>query len=544
MGVMHITEIPSSRPTSTNLDNYHKRDGQDVGFTMKAYGNGVMTTSNIGVQNTGDVEYHVEILVAGEKFTVVLDTGSSDLLVVPEVAGVKLKNSNTTSARATISFAAGSASGDLALANVQLGSYTVPQQLFLNVDQIRNFPDGIEGVLGMSLSRGVLSQSFNVSFGSDLATKSAGNFIENVFTQKSNDQDFFDILLGRSNDLDDVNEGRFMIGEHAPGFENIQSQPKLFRQSSQYWDVSMQSVTVNGIMKAAPKSNVNGTPAGNIVTVLDTGFSLPPLPPVMVDAIYSNFPGSVFFDDGAAGQWIIPCMSSANVTFTVGGQSFPIHPLDLTRIMSLPLPDLGNVTLCVNTFVRTVLDPTAFPIDGVLGDPFLRNAYVSYNSGDENQGPYAQLLSTTDPVQGYAEFTPARATALKSLPLEVEPSKIIKAMTVLANANTNTTSTSMSLNSTTAAVIGAVAEGDLAGDNISGLSSTVNRYGPVVIGLLAANLLVGLLLLIIGISAFLRGVISKGGKSRSVASTYAPVRFKDPENEDSTESKVFTNYSY
>ena len=61
------------------------------------------------------------------------------------------------------------------------------------------------------------------------------------------------------------------------------------------------------------------------------------------------------------------------------------------------------------------------------------------------------------------------------------------------------------------------------------LLGLVDKYGPVIVGLLAGNLLVGLLLCLIGLAACLRSRVRTGVQSRSINPSYAPVRVKDAE---------------
>lgn len=61
----------------------------------------------------------------------------------------------------------------------------------------------------------------------------------------------------------------------------------------------------------------------------------------------------------------------------------------------------------------------------------------------------------------------------------------------------------------------------------SKLTSLVEKYGPVVLGLLAGNVLIGLLLCILGLMTCLRVVVKSGVKIRSISPSYAPVRAKE-----------------
>ena len=65
---------------------------------------------------------------------------------------------------------------------------------------------------------------------------------------------------------------------------------------------------------------VSGVPNGKITAVLDSGFSLPLLPPEAVSFIYARIPGFVLMDgiDSYGIQWVVPCMGVADLSFTFG----------------------------------------------------------------------------------------------------------------------------------------------------------------------------------------------------------------------------------
>lgn len=64
------------------------------------------------------------------------------------------------------------------------------------------------------------------------------------------------------------------------------------------------------------------------------------------------------------------------------GFEYPVHPLDVTTVGTLEVPDangnLANTTVCYNTYQYTILiGPSFSGQDLVLGDSFLRNVYAS-----------------------------------------------------------------------------------------------------------------------------------------------------------------------
>ena len=53
----------------------------------------------------------------------------------------------------------------------------------------------------------------------------------------------------------------------------------------------------------------------------------------VVNAIYSDAKGAQLIPDPSTDGklWVVDCEAEINVTFKIGGQSYPIHPLDVTR---------------------------------------------------------------------------------------------------------------------------------------------------------------------------------------------------------------------
>ena len=217
------------------------------------------------------------------------------------------------------------------------------------------------------------------------------------------------------------------------------------------------------------------------------------------------------------------------------GQPYPVHPLDLTTPSIYTYTDNGvekNVTYCVNNYQYLNLDPSSFSgFDAILGDAFLRNVYASFDYGDydpttkKDGQPFAQLLSITKQDTAWAEFQSARATALKSLPPLIDPKTLlnIDSSSIATDTQTNDTKTDDG-SGAQVRVSGAVSDTD---GSDSDLTSLVKKYGPVVIGLLAGNLIVGLLLLFVGLAVCVKGVIKGGAKTRTMGSAYVPVSFKD-----------------
>lgn len=207
----------------------------------------------------------------------------------------------------------------------------------------------------------------------------------------------------------------------------------------------------------------------------------------------------------------------------------------------------------------------------LLGDAFLRNVYSLFDygnftgkKGDQVANAYAQVLPLTDLEAALADFRRSRSDALSQSPpeatveqirqlIEAEPTdentdsntsiarstvtvtpsaSALQATATTSNSFTTSYLLSSSVSSTPssgAPSAGAVVENALAGsdDDASDNTDTLsNIFGPVVIGLLSGNLLVGIVLCGIGLSVCVRKGASSG-VSRRTAPTYAPVRVKE-----------------
>lgn len=147
----------------------------------------------------------------------------------------------------------------------------------------------------------------------------------------------------------------------------------------------------------------------------------------------------------------------------------------------------------------------------------------SFDYGDydpvskKDSQPFAQLLSTTQQDASWTEFQSARTKTLAALPPIIDPAQLIKLAT---GASTDNSTANAQIRTS-----GAISGDD--GSSDSDLTSLVKRYGPLVVGLLAGNLLVGILLFFIGLVVCVKGVVRGGAKTRTMGSAYTSVSFKD-----------------
>ena len=253
----------------------------------------------------------------------------------------------------------------------------------------------------MAFDNANIFAALQMAWGQDAAGTLGRSPITNLFAMNESLPNNFDIQLGRPSGLGEVNTGTFIISGHASGFEDVTEVPKLPRVRPEHWSLLLDELRIDDEPFMFNKSSVPGVPPGKVIAVLDTGFSLPPLPKEAVDAIYSTIEGAEFYTSSFISAWVIPCNSSREVSFVFGyvpelvscccslistfphsGREYMVHPLDLSLLQTIPILDASgnekNVTVCFATYQYLSLDPTSFSgFDLILGDAFLRSVYAS-----------------------------------------------------------------------------------------------------------------------------------------------------------------------
>ncbi|KAG6334062.1 hypothetical protein ID866_5025 [Astraeus odoratus] len=375
------------------------------------------SSSNIlSVGNTQNSFYYTNITLGGRTISVMLDTGSSDLWVTGSVP-----NAQDTGKSLTLSYAVGNAAGDVYTAPFSMGSYSVDDQAFLLVTNTSTFStnihvEGYDGLIGLGPNSG--SSIYNKLSGS-----TGNNAINRIFQQHpSSTDDYITLMLSRRGDPGTNLTGQFTISETVPGFENITSMPQLpiemvykVTDEDQHWQVlTDKDVGVIGpdgqpieISSIVPKA-----PDGQLVAVLDSGFTLPQVPRSMSDAIYGRVQGAEWSASQQA--WLVPCGQLINVTFNFGGVSYPIHPLDVSS-SDFGVAFANGSPACLGTFQPI---SSAFSLlgeyDMILGMAFLRNAYTLINygnlvkDGSNTNSPFVQMLPLTNEATAVSDFIQVR----------------------------------------------------------------------------------------------------------------------------------------
>ena len=141
--------------------------------------------------------------------------------------------------------------------------------------------------------------------------------LSNIFDQNPTLPNSLDIHLQRSSDLEYTDKGLLLIGEHSKEHGDITKQPQLLTVTETRWTVEVDAIHLNGDSFSFNKSAIpalkNSTKLGGII---DSGSSNLILPYGIASAIFDQIPESIFVNED--GFWFVDCMSSANVSITMG----------------------------------------------------------------------------------------------------------------------------------------------------------------------------------------------------------------------------------
>lgn len=188
--------------------------------------------------------------------------------------------------------------------------------------------------------------------------------LNRIFVEKNVSSPSITLYLDRANGTVVSTAGMLTIDEVLPQYNNVTSYPKLMvktvhrlTDADQHWQVFTDAngiigpdgnnITLDSIVPSAPK--------GQLVAVLDSGFTYTQVPRYVSDAIYGRVPGAEF--DQKSQFWTVPCDALINVTFVFGGVKIPVHPLD-TSMANGTSACVGSVSLSYSS--HSVAEP--FPL--------------------------------------------------------------------------------------------------------------------------------------------------------------------------------------
>ncbi|KAL1747454.1 aspartic peptidase domain-containing protein [Schizophyllum fasciatum] len=356
-----------------------------------------------------DLIYMSDINVGGKDYVVQLDTGSSDLWIKGDT--YPLPNSDTSALSVNVTYGIGWCNGSIAFADIEFANISIHEQAFLDVSTAQSPALSYQ-------ANGILGLGFTSLSTIDYALNSTGSskgrsLLYNLFEDNPSEPNFISFLMQRSTDDTDDIEGTFTVGEYVDEYKDVQKQtaiPTFPKTAPNRWTVLVDYLFV-GDKAISPTTSVPNVQVNQAVALLDSGTSYTYAPDDIVDAIYKNVDGAKF--DSGLGQWVLPCDAEIDMALQIGGQVFPLHPLDVTPT------GLTDQSQCVGSFVPGSLTVAEGNFDWLIGDNFLRSVYSVYDFGDfDSNGkmgdPYVKMLSIVDPNDASKEFASQRNSTARS----------------------------------------------------------------------------------------------------------------------------------
>ncbi|XP_026706269.1 cathepsin D [Athene cunicularia] len=324
------------------------------------------------LKNYMDAQYYGEIGIGTppQKFTVVFDTGSSNLWV-PSVhchlldIACLLHHKYDASKSSTyvengtefaIHYGTGSLSGYLSQDTVTLGNLKIKNQIFgeaVKQPGITFIAAKFDGILGMAFPR--------------ISVDKVTPFFDNIMQQKLIEKNIFSFYLNR--DPTAQPGGELLLGGTDPKYYSGDfSWVNVTRKA--YWQVHMDAVDVaNGLTLCK----------GGCEAIVDTGTSLITGPTKEVKELQTAIGAKPLIK----GQYVIPCDKVSSlpvVTLTLGGK-----PYQLTGEQYVFKVSVQGETICLSGFSGLDVPPPGGPL-WILGDVFIGPYYTVFDRDNDSVG--------------------------------------------------------------------------------------------------------------------------------------------------------------
>ncbi|KAK4683562.1 hypothetical protein P7C73_g6681, partial [Tremellales sp. Uapishka_1] len=363
-----------------------------------------------------------------------VDLGSSDLWVASDncttsycksaPALFDASQSLDSGVNATLAFQEGSVAGDIYWEEIDIGGFGIGYQAFVSADDVENEDLGggdFSGLLGLALPAN--SVILDQIPGTTSSNPDGATFLDNLFGSGASapTERLFTLSLARREDVRTTS--LFSIGAISsdlcpspcsPSYAPIVAQPNLGVIGYLHWRVQVESISATTFSDAQSGQGATTTTISLGASQVDSGKNTPlavldsggveilvgyrPF----VDNIYKAYGVSVSSD----GNYYLPCTTQMALTFTIAGQQYPVHPLDMSWAYSGD--PSGATCLGAIQYSSTLGDAGDF----VLGSSFLKNVYSIFQYPDTNKEvlwqPKVGLISLTNASIASQDFYAVR----------------------------------------------------------------------------------------------------------------------------------------
>jgi hypothetical protein len=345
-----------------SMRDIHRQYGVERVVDIYGYKFGTVHPDPVVINDYQNAQYYGSILVGspGQNFTVIFDTGSSNLWVPsakctdcgshPKYDNSKSSSYVSNGTVFAIQYGSGPVSGFVSQDNVTVGDLVVKNQLFAEVTEVKG--------LGLAYALGKFDGILGLAFPS-ISVNHIPPVFESMYQQGLLDQNLFSFDLGKA----DGQPGELVIG----GIDTSKYTGQLTYvplSNETYWALALDGVFVGG-------SSI--TTAHRVI--IDSGTSLLAGPTKDVEALAAKV--------GAKKSWInpqeytVPCSSISSlpkIEFKFGGQTFELAGSDYV---------INAGIMCL--FGVVGIDVPAEPL-WIAGDIFMRKYYTVFDYGNRQMG--------------------------------------------------------------------------------------------------------------------------------------------------------------
>jgi len=371
----------SLEENNNNNNNTNQEPTPGEGFPMAALdaanandltkANEPTTDNSIGLDVQGnDVGYiaTVQVGTPPRDFSILMDSGSADFWIGGEGCKsqdggdcgnhVFLGQASSTTFQDSgnpfqVTYGSGSVEGNIVTDNVNIAGLALDKHDFgVALVESKDFSGNttkFDGLMGLAKS--------------DLSDQAVLTPVESLAKQGMIAEAITSYKISRVSD--GLNDGEITFG----GLDQSKFDPNTL--------VTFQNINPNGFWEGDFTVSVDGKDLGlqGRTAILDTGTTLIIAPPPDAEAAHANIPGTK--SDGQGG-FTIPCTNTAVVSMTFGGQAFDINPVDL---LFAPVDENDLTGDCLSGISS---GEVGGPMQWLVGDVFLKNAYFSHNV-DKNE---------------------------------------------------------------------------------------------------------------------------------------------------------------
>jgi len=357
----------------------------------------------VNVTDVHEYAYLADIGIGSQPLPVIIDTGSYDLWVVSSNCSTSdcsairkytdsptLQNTNTTF---DITYLTGFVSGTVAYESVSLGSYLVMNQVLALATDPRDVgltSVGNSGIMGLAFPR---VASIPLLMGQ--------NFMSNVLDHLDVDSRCFGVRLGRDDQESVLTIGGASDNGTALDVKGLSLMAVYSddEKSFDYWKLPLNAILWGPLHSPLHLSQSKLARSSHPIGVFDTGTTLILGPSGDVRDFWVNVGGA---RQAADGTWQVPCQLAIEMAFVFGNVTVYIDPADLSWSSQQSIDGWCDGGVQANDKV--------IGGDWLLGDTFLRNAYITHCVSAQDRPPRIGLLPLTDANASLDAFKTSRGS--------------------------------------------------------------------------------------------------------------------------------------